>query len=183
MSDRTMIEGPFGGLVESKNKHLLVQAAMQTEFEHISEDDSLSFSWSIVAADFSAAETLLLVQNDSDDKVLHISAVSFSTDNASEFDIHLTNGAVLSPTGGTLVTGVCLNQSAVKVAEAIARSNETGNVQGNIIWSNRIAANVEKFIPFGGAVILRKGQSIAVDITTAPTSFANCNIYGYYDEA
>lgn len=177
---QTTLHNPDGAFVDVEDHHLLVKASTETEFEHVSEDEGLSFAWSVVALDIGAAGTILLVQNDDSDKNLHINRVSFSSDLATELDIHLTDEAVLTP-AGTAVVGVCLNRAAPKVAEAIAKSNETNNVQGNIIWANRILADTVVTVDFGGAVILRKGQSVAVDITTASTSLINCNIMGYYD--
>ena len=156
------------------------------EFENISARDRNSFSWTIVPADFANAETLLLVQNDHASLHLHITEIDVQTDNASPVQIHLTDRAALTPAGGTLVTGVCWNQTAPRVAEAIARSNETANAQGNIIFNEPAGAASELHINLHGAVILAKGQSIAVDLTTASTSLASCNIRGFFaipDEA
>ena len=163
-----------------------VFATTVDEFENVSARDRNSFSWSIVPADFGAAETLLLVQNDNSILHLHITEVEFQTDNASVVRVHLTNRAALTPAGGTIVTGVCWNQTAPRVAEALARSNETANVIGNIIWDFPIAADTLVPVDLRGAVILAKGQSIAVDLTTASTSLASCHIEGFYaipDEA
>jgi len=166
--------------VSDGNLHTL--ATNESEFEHVSENNSLAFSWTIVAADFSAAETLLLVQNISETLLLHIESIEAETDNASEIDIHCTDEAALTPAGGTLVTGECLNRAVQKnpTSFSIARSNETANVQGNIIWTAQLVAGTVYNKEFGGAVILAKGQSIAIDITTAPTSLAHCSISGYY---
>jgi len=170
-----------GQVVEVDDSHLLVRSTNQSEFEHVSEDDSLSFSWSIVAADFGAATTLLIVQNTSSDKLLHIENVSFSTDNTSEVDIHLISGAT-TPSGGTAVVGRCLNVSAPKVAEAVGHANDTANsAQGNIIWSNTVLTATTMTVHFGGVVILGNTDAIAVDLTLASGSLANCNIMGYYD--
>ena len=78
------------------------------------------------------------------------------------------------------MTGVCLNQTGPLVAEAIARPNETGNAQGNIIWHNEVIADTLTTVELHGAVILAKGQSIAVDITTGAAAIATCTIFGFY---
>ena len=150
------------------------------EFENVSARSRLSFSWSIVPANFSAAETLLLVQCNSDTLVLHIEEVEMESDADTLVQVHLTDRVALTPTGGTLVTGVCLNQTAPRVAPAIARSNETGNTQGNIIWNHEVIADTPKLIELHGAVLLAKGQSMAVDITTGAAAIASCNIFGYF---
>ena len=157
-----------------------VFATSVEEFENVSARDRLAFSWTIVPADFGAAETLLLVQNDSDALFLHITLAEFETDNASVVRLHLPNSVALTPTGGTLVTGVCWNQTAQKVAPAIARSNETANAIGLIIWDKPIAADTNTPVDLYGAVILAKGQSFAIDLTTAATSLASCRVEGFF---
>ncbi len=156
------------------------------EFENVSARDRNSFSWTIVPADFGAAETILLIQNDNALLHLHLTEVDIQTDNASPVQIHLTDRATLTPAGGALVVGVCWNQTAPRVAEAIARSNETANAQGNIIFNEPVAANTATHIDLHGAVVLAKGQSLGVDLTTASTSLASCTIRGFFaipDEA
>jgi hypothetical protein len=155
-------------------------SVMVNELENVSARVRLGFSWVIVPADFANAATLLLVQNDSDSLVLHIEKVIIETDNNSYVQIHLTDRAALTPAGGTLVTGVCWNQTAPRVAAAIARSNETANAQGNIIWDFECIADTIYTVELYGAVLLAKGQSIAVDLTTAATSLAGCQILGFF---
>lgn len=157
-----------------------VFATVVDEFENVSARDRNSFSWSIVPADFEAAETLLLVQNNNDQLHLHITEVEFQTDNASVVRVHLTDRAVLTPAGGTVVVGVCWNQTAPRVAEALARSDETSNAIGNIIWDFPVAADTLITVNTHGAAILAKGQSIAIDLTTASTSLASCRIEGFF---
>ena len=161
-----------------------VFAISVNEFENVSARNKLAFSWSIVPAAMANADTALLVQNDSDSLVLHIEEVVIETDTLSLCQVHLTNRAILTPGAGTSVVGVCLNQTAPKVAEAIAFADEQNNVQGNIIWQHEIAADDGETIELHGAVLLGKGQSIAVDLTLA--GLASCTIFGFYaipDEA
>lgn len=150
------------------------------EFENVSARSRLSFTWTIVPANFGNAETLLLVQNDNSSLTLHIEETTFQSDAATAVQVHLTDRVVLTPTGGTLVTGVCLNQTAPRVAEAIARSNETANAQGNIVWNFPIPAATIVLLEWHGAIILAKGQSVAIDVTTGPSSLASCSIAGFY---
>ncbi len=159
---------------------LEVFAITVNELENVSARSRLAFSWSIVPANFSAAETLLLVQCDSDTLVLHIEEVEMESDASTLVQIHLTDRAALTPSGGTLVTGVCWNQTAPRVAPAIARSNETGNAQGNIVWQHEVIADTPLLREFHGAILLSKGQSIAVDVTTGAAAIASCTITGFF---
>ena len=163
-----------------------VFAVSVNEFENVSARSRLSFTWTIVPANFSAAETLLLVQNNHDTLILHIEEVVMESDADTQVQIHLTDRAALTPAGGVVVTGVCINQTAPRVAEALARSNETSNDQGNVIWHHEMIADTLTTVELHGAVILAKGQSIAVDITTGAAAIATCTIFGFYtipDEA
>lgn len=170
---------PFGQKVREEGQAEVFAVAVN-EFENVSARSRLSFSWVIVPANFSAAETLLLVQNDSDSLILHIEEVEMESDASTLLQIHLTDRTALTPTGGTLVTGVCLNQTAPRVAQAIARSNETGNAQGNIIWQHEVLADTPMKLELHGAVLLAKGQSIAMDVTTGAAAIASCSIYGFF---
>lgn len=170
---------PFGVKVRQEGQ-IEAFATTVDEFENVSARDRNSFSWTIVPADFGAAETLLLVQNDNSNLHLHITEIDFQTDNTSVVRIHLTDRATLTPAGGTVVVGVCWNQTAPRVADALARSNETSNAIGNIIWDFPVAADTEVVVNMHGAVVLAKGQSIAVDLTTASTSLASCHIEGFF---
>ena len=102
-----------------------VFAVTVDEFENVSARSRLAFSWTIVPANFSAAETLLLIQNNNASLTLHITHAIVETDNSSLVQVHLTDRAALTPAGGVVVTGVSWNQTAPRVAEALARSNET----------------------------------------------------------
>ena len=150
------------------------------EFENVSALTRLSFSWTIVPANFSDGETLLIVQNDSDSLVLHIEEIEMESDASSLVQVHLTDRAPLVIANGTVVVGVCWNQTAPRVAPALARSNETINVQGNVIWNQEVIADTPMDLQIHGAVLLSKGQSIAVDVTTGAAAIASCHILGYF---
>lgn len=156
-----------------------VFAISVNEFENVSARSRLAFSWSIVPAIMANADTLLLIQNDSDTLVLHIEEVVITLDTSSLVQIHLTDRAALTPGAGTAVVGVCLNQTAPRVAAAIAFADEQNNAQGNIIWNHEIILDERETVELHGAVLLSKGQSIAVDVTTAQT-IACCTIFGFY---
>ena len=122
---------------------------------------------------------MLLVQNTSPALVLHIEEVWVTLDTSSLVQIHLTDRAALTPSAGTAVTGVCLNQTAPRVADAISFADEQTNAQGNVIWNHEIIADAREEVPLHGAVLLGNGQSIAVDVTTAQT-IGCCTIFGFY---
>lgn len=157
-----------------------VFAISVNEFENVSARNRLSFSWSAVpAAVGTNLDTVLLVQNDSDDLVLHIEEIVMETDAPTQMQIHLTNRAALTAAGGTAVVGVCLNQTAPRIAPAIAFADEQNNVLGNIIWQHEVLADTLTTVELHGAVLLAKGQSIAVD-SAVTTTISSCSIFGFF---
>ncbi len=180
MSDVRVVSSgniPHGQKVRAEGQ-AEVFAISVNEFENVSARARLAFSWSAVPFTPANADTVLLVQNDSDTLVLHIEEIIIETDTLSLCQIHLTDRAALTPGAGTSVVGVCLNQTAPRVAPAIAFADEQNNAQGNIIWQHELAADAGETIELHGAVLLAKGQSIAVDLTLS--GLASCTIFGFY---
>lgn len=175
------IHGADGDVVDVIDHHLSVAAIADSEFHHESEERSLAFTWTTVDTDVSAAGTILLVRNTSSTERLHIQTMEVNVDTDTEYDLHFTSEAVFTPAGDT-VTGVCLNRSAPKVAEADAKGLESANTQGNVFWTSDVKAGVPDRTFWDGAIILGTNQQVAIDITTAATSLANASISGYYKE-
>lgn len=170
---------PHGQKVRQEGQAEVFAIAV-SEFENVSAISRLAFSWTIVPFDVGAAGTVLLVQCDSDTLVLHIQEVQFRTDNGGPVQIHFTDRAALTP-AGTAVVGVCWNQTAPRVAPAIAKANETNNTQGNLIYDEPVATDTTVHVEFeSGAVLLSKGQSIGIDFATASTSLVSCTIRGFF---
>jgi hypothetical protein len=144
-----------------------------------------AFAWNAVTYDPDAADTLLLVRNDSSTKYLVIDKIYVRCDTATAVDVHLVTANFTA--AGTAVTGVCLNKASATVADATAKADETGNTQGDIILTAylHLAVNaqattsVAQMIDLEGAVILGDDQAIGVDLVTASTA-AECTIIGHY---
>lgn len=138
-----------------------------------------SYSWSNVSYDYAAADTILLVRNDSITQMLHIDHIYLHGSTATEVVIHSPTAAFTI--AGTAVTGTNLNRTSGKTASATAKANETGNVQGAVLWRGWIAgAGLDsRLIDVGGAIILGNGQSVGVDYVT-DGSTANITIIGHY---
>ena len=157
-----------------------VFAVTVDEFENVSARARLAFSWGIVPANFSAAETLLLLQNTSPALHLHITDIDYLNDLDSQVEVHVIDAAT-TPAGGAEVTGFCYNRSTPRVAAAVAFSNETGNgTQGTIIWEHEILADTPRHIEFLGALILPNGAAIGIDVVAGATALASVTIRGFY---
>ena len=182
MADIT-IHGADGNVVEVIDGHLSVIADVESEFEQVSERDSLSFTWTAVTADpGTGGDTVLLVQNISSTLLLHIEDVVFSSDVATEIDIHLTDKAALTHSG-TNVVPICLNQASLRDGTTLstATADEANNVQGNIVDTQQVGVDDPYIRSFGGALILGQNGIVAVDVT-ADTTGVSCSISGYYKE-
>lgn len=156
-------------------RELKTRATTRSEMETVSENDGLAFSWSNVTYNYTALDTILLVQNTSALE-LHITHIDFSGDTASEVIIHCPDN--VSP-AGTAVVGTNLNRDSGVVAAATAKGDETDNTQGNVVWRGRMAANTVEDAEFEGSLVLANGDSVGVDFVTVGAA-ANVTILGYY---
>jgi len=164
--------------VNSKNR-LITESVTKSEHEALSKDGD-SYSWASGTLDASAADTILLVKNLSTGKNLHIQEVWLSTNTDTRAVIHLPTSEVT--VAGAVVLGTNLNAGSSKVAEASAATQETGNTQGDIIWSGEVMAAGDPLnVPFNGSVIIPTNKSIGVDYV-ANASACDVVITGHYEE-
>ena len=162
--------------VNAENQ-LIIKAISESELEYESEVNGLAYSWASDIVDVAAGnDTVLLVKNLSD-KPLHILSIFIANGStASEYTIHLPTTEV-TPTG-TAIVGTNLNTASSNVADALAKSLETDNTQGNVIGTVWLAVDKNIRIPTEG-VILGKNKSVGVDVV-ADTSESAVTIIGHY---
>jgi hypothetical protein len=150
--------------VTESNKLQTVTVSHTELFEH-SVFNRDAYSWSSGTYNYDANDTILLVENTSSTQMLHIHSVHISGDTDTRVIIHRPTSDVT--VAGTTVTGVNLNGASGKVADANAARDETGNTQGDVLWSGEIIANGNPTIlEFHGAIVLDRNQSIGVDFVT-----------------
>ena len=180
------INGDTGNNAGVSDALQLQTRAVSVSAIHEASLSGQAFSWNAVTYDPDAADTALLVRNDSPTKNLVIERVYFRCDTATAFDIHIVT-ASFTIAGTLAVTGVCLNKSSPTVADATAYGDETGNTQGDIILTGYapLAVNAQattslpQDVNLAGSVILGQNQAIGVDIVTASTA-VECTIVGYF---
>ena len=141
--------------------------------------DGLAFSWSNATYNYDAADTILAVQNTSTTHNLHIDQIWCHGDTTTRVVVHATseNGFTMA---GTSVTGVNLNRSSSNVAGATAKADETGNTQGNILWSGSIPADSATPVMVNSGIVLDLNDVIAVDYTDDGGE-AFVTIIGHYE--
>ena len=163
----------------NKENQLAVSAVVVTELEDESEENGQAYNWSSDIISINGGDTVLLVKNTSDTD-LHIEYVEVANGaTASEYTLHLPTAEV-TLSGGSVVTGTNLNTGSSNVADALSRSDEEGNAQGNVIGTVWLAIDRNHKWPTPG-LILGKNKSIGVDVvvTTAETA---ATIVGHYED-
>lgn len=154
---------------------LTVKSIVQSALEHEAENGQ-AYNWSSGTVDVDATDTVLLVKNTSD-KELHVETIDIANGSvASEYTVHVPTAAVTP--AGTTVTGTNLNTGSSAVAEADAKSDETANSQGNILYTVFLGAD-SNIVLLTAGLILAKNKSVAVDVV-AETSESAVTIQGHY---
>ena len=167
----------------SSDNRLDVNSKMGTRAYYISRDKFDTYSWTAVSYDYAAADTVLLVCNNSTTQNLYITKVYVWADVPTQFKIHTPAYPTLS---GTAVVGLNYNRTSGKLANATALANETGNtfVAANTLLTLRNnEATADEFgvqWDFEGAVILGYHNSIAVDVV-AEGAAVECTIVGFFE--
>lgn len=161
-----------------KEGNARVFAVVISNLEHESEKNGKAYNWTSGVVDIDSGDTVLLVKNTSDTP-LHIEIISIANGSlASAYTVHLPTTEV-TPAGVT-VTGTNLNTGKSEVAEAISKSDETDNTQGNIIAVEFMAVDADVDINVSG-LILGKNKSVAVDVTE--NTVESCvTVIGHYED-
>lgn len=153
----------------------LAAAVTESLFERSAEDGK-SFNWSSGVINIDAGDTVLLLKNTSDEP-LHVESITvWNGSVASQYVVHIPTTEV-TPTG-TTVTGTNLNTGNSAVADASARSDETNNSQGDIIFTPMLAVDRDKTINTVG-LILAKNKSVGIDVVE-DTSESGVTIRAHY---
>ena len=165
-----------GNLASVVDNRLHVSARSQDRIYYISRDHGQAFTFSH-SYDYDAADTILLVANNSPDKLFFVHAVIFSSDTSTAWQMHCPAYPTLA---GTTITGTNMNRTSGNSANASAIGDETGNTQANVIARGIVLANTTVSLQPLGSIILGYHQCIAVDFTTAGT-LAACTIRGWFE--
>lgn len=174
-----ILDGEGGGALAGVNedKRLKVQAVIETDL-HNRSDAGAAFSWASGTYDPDQDDTILLLKNQGDTP-LHITDMWINSDADTRVVVHLPTAEVTL--GGTIITGINLNTGRNDVADAEARRDETGNSQGDAIWTGEVFEIGDAIhLHWGGALILGKNKSVGVDFTVAATA-ADVVFWGFFE--
>lgn len=158
------------------NHELIVRAITENEVERTSETEGQAYIWTSQDLDIDAADTLLLIKNDNAEP-LHVQQIIFSAGNAAtRYEVHIVT-ADITPAGNT-VTGFNMNTNSGNVAEATAKSDETANTQGTVIYDINLLATTTFTVHTDG-LLLAKNISLGIDQVTESTA-GNVTVIGHY---
>ena len=170
-------QGSGSKLGVNKEHQALVKGVIESELAAASRKGD-AFSWQNATYDYDAADTILLVANESSDRELVIDKLIIGSDTATVCTIHAPAYPTLA---GTTVTGQNLNRNSNKIAEASAICDETGNTQANVLASQYLLALTPHVVELEGSLILAEHDCVAVDFVTAGTAGYVCVIGHYRD--
>ena len=175
-----IVDGTGGGYSAAvgSDHRLKTTAVAQAKIYHISEDDGQAFSWTSTNYDYDALDTILLIKN-TGSNVLHVHKAAFYSDTATQVIIHRPVADVVTP-AGTATAGVNLNGNSNLAAEATAITDETTNVQGDILISFWLPAGQPVTLEYDDAVLFGTNQSFAVDYVTAGAACI-VNVIGFFE--
>ena len=147
-----------------------------TEFEDASKS-AKAFNWSSGIIDIDAGDTVLLVKNTSSEPLKIESVTIWNGSIASEYRVHLPTTEVETPTG-TAVVGTNLKVGDSAAADAIAKSDETTNTEGSVVFTPMMGVDSNLTINTVG-LHLSQNKSVAINVIE-DTSESGVSIRGHY---
>lgn len=153
----------------------------RTEFDQ-AVLDGRAFSWPSQTYDPDANDTIIGVENNSATHVLKIQKIVFTSDTASLIQVFTINAVTMA---GTAIVGANFNRASGRVADATAKTDETGNSEQaggytNKLLQKQVAANTLIELVVDGAIVLPQDWMVGVDLTSAATA-ANATIFGWFE--
>ena len=174
-----ILDGTGGGHVAGVDGKNRLQTFSVVESElHDAAETGQAYTWASNTYDPDQDDTILMLKN-TGNADLHITDMWISSDADTRVIVHLPTSEVTM--AGTSITGINLNTGRNDVADADARRDETGNTQGDPIWTGEVFAIGDAVhIEWGGALILAKNKAVGVDFTVAATA-ADVVFWGFFE--
>lgn len=128
------------------------------------------YVWTAQDTDVNAADTLLALRNDGNQKLVIDRIVVTGGNVASRYEAHIITATYTS--AGTAVTGVNLNTGSKNIAQDVtSHADETGNTQGTVFAD--LAVGITTVLVFETpGLVLANGIALAVDQVTESTAGA-----------
>ncbi|MEE9598155.1 MAG: hypothetical protein V3V96_15395 [Acidiferrobacterales bacterium] len=138
-----------------------------------------AWSASAAPADIDTTDTILAVRNDGQ-RIFYVHSIVAGSDAVGEITIHRPSAAYTS--AGSAVVETSLSDTLKTTDELTCHGDESANVQGEVITSYPVVASGSREIVYGGALFLKGGQAIAIDIVGEPT-LCFATVHGWFEDA
>ncbi len=138
-----------------------------------------AYLWFTSDANVVAADTLLLIRNDSGSQDLVIDSVELLNGNVTQcvYDFHIVTAKYTAT--GTEITGTNMNTNFASSATATAYHDETGASQGTVIKEYRALVGDTYYDFADMGIVLKEGVAFGIDQVTESDSGA-VSIKGYF---
>ena len=126
----------------------MARAIIENEIEHSSVHNGNAYSWDSLELDIDATDTMLFVKNISDSLLILDRATILGSNVICTWEI-LIGALTTTPAGGAEVIGVNLNEVfSTKLADAVARSDETALADGSLVdrIKTAVSETLQQFI-------------------------------------
>lgn len=148
-----------------------------------------AYAWNAISANIDATDNILLIENQSDSRLLVISFAYIQADVVGQTDFKLCDMTGLTM-DGTVVTAVNLNRSSIKKPDAMANSDDTQSAAATVFFTyyqhfqtaaQTTTAPIAR-IDFEDSIVLGKNDAFGIDQVTEPGGF-EATAFGYYIDA
>jgi len=166
--------------VQGSDGRLNVSARADSRSFYISRDDSQAYVLDVEDDDAVAGDLVGYLKNDSTTKLLYISNIEYSCENACTVKVAFGDSTTAT---GTTVTPVNLNQATPKSADATALGNGAvgGVTASTFIQTSRTVANSDGMIEFIDALILGQNDNIVIEYDTGTTGDMEVSVHFFLE--
>lgn len=163
----------------NEEQELVVRSIVESELEHASIEGNAYIWYSGSTQNLAADDTFLFIRNDGDTPLVLDRLVIMGSNVICTWAIRLGN-ATTTPAGGSVVTGLSLNQRfSGEAADVTARTGETAVADASLAEEVITAVTTTHHHTLNG-YILEKGQFIQINQVTESTS-GSCTIVGHFE--
>ncbi len=150
-----------------------------------------AFAWNGVSAAIATTDCIILVANTSSSRLLVIDHAYIRGDIASQIKVKLSDVTGLT-LAGTAVTGVNLNRTSAKIADASAWVDETASAATTIILTHyqhlavngQVTTSPMARLDFAGSIVLGEDAAFGMDLVIAAGLGAfEATVVGYFIDA
>lgn len=177
----TIKAGSSGNVAEvNKEGKLQVEAVVEPEIEHASEEHGLAFSFDSGERDIDAGDTMLFVKNTGSANMILSSLTLNGSNVICQWEVRIGNATTTPVATGGTVAGTNLNRNfAAKAAPAQAIWDESAVANGDIVDRHFTPITDTHHVDLRG-LVLGQNHYIQINQVTESTS-GSAILFGHFD--